>query len=717
MENVYSNVEEGRFRNIPLRTPSEYYETIRDAPLNNQSNTPYGIRSIYKRIRDIGQGGSIDENMTAIINTVMIYNREITDYPSSEERDIRYINGAVNLTNIFPDILDADQSIVANLHPIIYRLYFYYNLDMINDRQSTKGWFNIPAVLTEDGKRLVRDVDRILNDYGQYITTFNYENSGNFGLKVVYSDVISEQILQFPFSEAGHRYIYDTINSNNKLRYDNAKVTEEGMQKTIYNDTSLTYYDTIEDIPLIDLLMDIDIFSGTGIYGRTFSIQFADSIPMFGKIDKIDKMSILHEYRVGLELNKHYSSCPFVMYTYGLASIRMELLSDTYVGYVPVGDNESEYTTIDRPREDGTFDTSATVEYEPMLLTQWISGSMSLLRFLEYRNRLRCQEIGSNGEIIDISFEEGLMKIICAVLTTLRYLHHELEFTHNDLHLNNIQIMPVDHPVVIKLPGSDMYFNLNYVPILIDFGRVCIKKYDFLPHLPNTTIHPYDARINTDQNYVNDVNIFIMSLFMFHNDLQNELSINFWNDLTGFVFGYMNGIKLADISHIETMRNMYIYLNNRWKENGIQINRRILPLGMSTYDPDGAIDELLLTWSSVLRSNGNINIEGLDYDNINQKISDRIGDGPIIIDNYSSASIMNQEGLQGYPKELDIQSISDSIVQRIDKLNNFEILNDSDDDNVKRQLIYRRELNNKVGYNTGRMDALKREVDRAFIDT
>ncbi len=196
----------------------------------------------------------------------------------------------------------------------------------------------------------------------------------------------------------------------------------------------------------------------------------------------------------------------------------------------------------------------------------------------EYTNDLYIdKEIYSNGLIFsenagNYSFdyfidnyhynEEDVINIYLQVILSLNAINQYYEFSHNDLHLDNIMITELEEPKIltynVKLNGKQVKINLKvdkYLAKIIDFGMSSIKyKYK------NEEIFSYKLRqdfkyYEKDPFPENDI-IKITSSF------HNEYKIN---DKLLALFNKVIKIAVIDVEkHINNMKdnNYYMHYDN-----------------------------------------------------------------------------------------------------------------------------------------------------------
>ena len=507
----------------------------------------------------------------------------------------RIDNGIYKLPSqeLLDDIYHLNMPIeqLNSLSPDVYSLILYYELLSLNGRD--------PVSIDHRNTHGVFNVDKVMNDiYLRKIRDTKYPKIDNFPLRVIYASLIRDILFHKPLDEDIHSYIAETLRSDNVLTYKGPP----GERMKIYAgyvDGINRYYDSFDNIPLSELLFQSELF---GQDGFTFhKVTFAEDIPMFGLMARdINSDTLLHEYMIGLELNKLYRECPFVVYTYMLMDVYSELI-ESCNGYVPVFDNKSIYGI-----------NGSIVYNSVLLLTQWIDDVVTMREFVDHLNTL-----------------EPLKDIILIILASIKYLFDTIGFIHGDLNMDNIYITTYDNPVRVKLPGYDEYVITRYVPIIYNYEKSVIINKDIFYRSSRFNISPYDDRFNARQKYIIDVHRFTSSLVRGISKListDERQSRIFWADMTDFVNHYFIGRPVGDDLNREILGMRLLYYMSTYDD-------RSLPIDMISYNPNGAIENLIHKW--IKDDDG----ESLYEPNktsiyIDAMISNDLKDGKIVIETY-----------------------------------------------------------------------------------
>lgn len=460
--------------------------------------------------------------------------------------------------------------------PDAYRFLLYHYLLRMNHGLLDGSRISI---LPNHGMGCLRSLMHIENDnYAWKVLSRQAgKNVPGFPMRIIYADLVRASLENHPFCLDTHRFIEETLQQKG-LNY--AYLRPETRKLLSSVDPDRRFYWRIDSVPLAELFLTANEFPSEGVYGRVMNVMLADRISMFGKINNIDDMETIHEYRIGMELNKLYDRCPFIMYTYGITNV---YLGGNQLGnYIAVLDNHSSSEITPGP------------SIRAVMFAQWLPNSVNLERFI--KNITPCQEIGPEGEPRDVPHDVAVGRVISAIIATLRFLWDEIEFTHNDLHLENIHVMFLDKPMLIRLPNTDHIFNLNAIPVLIDYGFSMVTKptlyeYPLISSIPNSVPNPLDRRIRTDRRYIFDMDKLLNNLYQYDNILGEDLMY----DITAMHFRLYTGKSLDQtdgfVGDLVTS-SMARFLGSA-STNPRDFVNRIPPLGLTSYDPDGAVDEFL----------------------------------------------------------------------------------------------------------------------------
>ena len=128
---------------------------------------------------------------------------------------------------------------------------------------------------------------------------------------------------------------------------------------------------------------------------------------------------------------------------------------------IPIPTPISFFTTNDAPASAGTIEKGCLSNDQSGVLIEYLPNSISFGTFL-----LELDQTNRNTEIFNAYFQTYI------VLFTLRY-----NFTHYDLHPENIMVIKLDEPHYveydIKVDNVNKKFRIvtKYIPVIIDYGR------------------------------------------------------------------------------------------------------------------------------------------------------------------------------------------------------------------------------------------------------
>jgi hypothetical protein len=175
------------------------------------------------------------------------------------------------------------------------------------------------------------------------------------------------------------------------------------------------------------------------VYGITALTSFKGSVPFAiikyaTKNESLESELLIHDLTVGMIMNNLRKEVPNFMYTYG-----------------------GLYCTS--PEKNDNFDSTSLCKNDnitTLFIAEYIEG-ISLYKLLDNRI-LRIQDI-----------ENILIQIIFALCIS----REKYNFSHNDLHLNNILIKTIKQPIQMNynIRGKKISITVKkYIPMIIDYG-------------------------------------------------------------------------------------------------------------------------------------------------------------------------------------------------------------------------------------------------------
>lgn len=570
-------VSNSRCQDVCLTITQFREQYIRSGQMSNIS-----VSELFRRM----VGREAGSNDRAIIDHV--FNIERGSESPEEEYDILH---AFNL------LMKPDDPMIETFrrNPNLHRVMFYYSLMRMNDDLVDDGWLRSyvpiystgkigynttsPTIDREQYEQLMRESNM------RFLELFRDEvrfTDDKFALRIIYASRINEELRKHPFSSHIHSTIRE-ICHHEAFRFrqsPNSKITEP-MTSWARSD-NIQFYNSIEEVPGSDLFLQAHRLETSGAHGDIISATLGQKIPVFMKYSE-EQYDIIHEYRVGRELNMYYNECPFVMYMYGLVELRMNQhdLDD----YISVLDNRSEYPI------EGDIDRY-------VLMAQWLPDSMPLSEFMNDYPKTFRREL--DGRVVEVTHSEAFEEILMAILCTLRFLWDKIGFVHGDLHFDNIQIVRFNEPQILPLPGyPGRVFNLSAVPVLIDYGFSTVLRPNLneveltraiIPANHASTFNPTEARLMTENAYIGDIIKILRGTYLYYIDrysLRDLVAPIYYRAFTGESASNLTPEEYQKLSNLLTLA---LSPYDRYSE---YLFNRLIPLGLTTYDPNGAIEEFV----------------------------------------------------------------------------------------------------------------------------
>ena len=187
-------------------------------------------------------------------------------------------------------------------------------------------------------------------------------------------------------------------------------------------------------------------------YGYAFRTNFDDVKNMFViKVPKSERNDLLHEFLVGMELNSLRRYIPNFSYVFGGFRCSSTVLRE-------------ESNILGRP-----------VDRSPV---NWCNNSGSNVEYIVYENIAPAVELSEY--VKSCTFEQFLDKYL-QILYSLLLAQDLKNFSHNDLHTDNILIRKMDQNVSIPYTTEKNiieYVNTDGIATFIDYGLSMIKLSD-----------------------------------------------------------------------------------------------------------------------------------------------------------------------------------------------------------------------------------------------
>lgn len=236
----------------------------------------------------------------------------------------------------------------------------------------------------------------------------------------------------------------------------------------------LSFHKILKRPQIIDKLFKIDRIIHTGsangdiivLSVRKGSINESPQILL--KVPKAESSDpISHEYYIGLTLNNLRENTSYKAFaiTYGLINCPMDFENNMICSYAPIP-LISNSNSINRPLKTGIFYEFIRSPKEPTItLAQYIYN----FNPKKSDNKFDYDKINR--------FNELMVSILKYVLLSLDSAQNQFNFTHYDLHLNNIILLKNDNIEKVEInkytsSGVKTYkLYMEYTPIIIDYGR------------------------------------------------------------------------------------------------------------------------------------------------------------------------------------------------------------------------------------------------------
>lgn len=208
-----------------------------------------------------------------------------------------------------------------------------------------------------------------------------------------------------------------------------------------------------ERLHLKNVMLISDNTSSSTAYIAKYNNKQDFKIVIKQGFNNYNTLALGHEAFIGLyAINKLRTLCPNFMYTYGLVhENRFINRSDTYTRLLK----------SERNKTIAYLDQENKKTYH--ILLESINNSISLKKY------------------IDICTDDDFVDIFMQIVYALEIAQHQINFTHYDLHSDNILVKKLDKnsQIVYHRPnGQKRYVTSNYLAVIIDFGYSHVKIND-----------------------------------------------------------------------------------------------------------------------------------------------------------------------------------------------------------------------------------------------
>jgi hypothetical protein len=219
-----------------------------------------------------------------------------------------------------------------------------------------------------------------------------------------------------------------------------------------------------------------------GLNGRVMTLTFKHNNVRTNAVLKsvleLTSDNIFYEFAIGLYINRYNAFLPCFLETYTLYEYED---NKTFIKTVNDNDPKQFFTAAkisqcnvvkNKKQLKKCLHNSCTKSYFAILMEAVISeGSMSLITYLDQ---------------IKKNVKEKKLSILYQIYSVLHYLKNE--FSHNDLHLNNVLLHKIPDNKYIDLvyhtsPTSTTIIKTQYIARIIDYGRC------FMTGISGTYLH------------------------------------------------------------------------------------------------------------------------------------------------------------------------------------------------------------------------------------
>lgn len=599
----------------------------------------------------IGQKGS--PNTIPNVGALAVANHILRTERNRDEVDVFSANEFIDSVNIpeynYAVTLGSDPRTVQELDDAFYQYLLYYYLMRLNRPDSIRiipriNPIYVGGVVSTD----LGAIDEILRS-----RTYEFRNQLNsatqtvndLNLRVNYAPVIAQLMKKYPLSSKIASFLNDTF-MKTELRYSERSTKRRtviplGGNSIVGPQLQETFYATMEDVPLNEILFGM--VEAAHIVGTGFIYQttFADSITMMAKISDQSNMHTIYEYQIGSYVNRVYEHCPFIVYSYGL--LNSFIMPESLQGYVPVIDNDSDYWI-------GSELTPSAI-----YLGQWLEGGMSLREFIA--GGISGRRFDEDGEVIDQTRSETFKSIMIAILASLGYLYKELGFVHNNLTFDNIVIRQLENPIRIELPGMEgRYFNSNCIPTIINLSVASLLGGPEGPNVPLINISDSqfgittDARVLTDIKNIIDYEKLLTSILQFHETFDSwRDGDTIVNDLISFHIQLLTDTSIDPVRDQDDFAFVKERLLNVISTPGLSF--RSLPFQWDKYNVSDSVEELIKKWILSDDLDGDETEKNIDPSfDLTAMITSQIDDNGIIVTSTYSGMLLNSVTPRGIRK-------------------------------------------------------------------
>lgn len=397
------------------------------------------------------------------------------------------------------------------------------------------------------------------------------------------------------FSRSDVRYIHETYLEESESLYRPTfeiprKITRDVVK--LQNDYAYDLEEIIEDIPslfevndssfesqekwrsLLTEICKLDNENFEGEYSR-FSKLFSGKILSMGtaqgityeykmKIGEMEKLVVgkvslpfaltssnvqnIFEYQVGSRLNKVYDKIPIFMYTYAMGQYTPGPLMPGIT--LPSHSNQT-FNFMKQVNREMGLDPKDNIDIMTTFYQHAGKGSRLLVEYLYYPVSKPHKDIKDHNENV----VERFYFIFFTILESLKFIHQETGFVHNDLHFQNILMKKFD-----KAEEHLFFWNGNFYktrnetfPFIIDYGFAVIRKdMDKEYSVRNVLFPPYSLE-NYRRPYIGYMDNWNQDAISFVSKFKFELNL---------ILTEMKKNKNSDSTFKKQLEELNVFVNN-----------------------------------------------------------------------------------------------------------------------------------------------------------
>lgn len=397
------------------------------------------------------------------------------------------------------------------------------------------------------------------------------------------------------FSRSDVRYIHETYLEESESLYHPAfeiprKITRDITK--LQNDYDYNLEDIIDDIPslfeindssfesqekwrsLLTEICKLDSKNFEGEYSR-FAKLFSGKILSMGtaqgityeykmKIGELEKLVVgkvslpfalnssniqnIFEYQVGSRLNKVYDKIPIFMYTYAMGRYTSGPLMPGIT--LPSHSNQT-FNFMKRVNREIGLDPKDDIDIVTTFYQHAGKGSRLLVEYLYYPVSKPHRDIKDHNENV----VERFYFIFFTILESLRFIHQETGFVHNDLHFQNILMKKFD-----KAEEHLFFWNGNFYktrnetfPFIIDYGFAVIRKdMDKEYSVRNVLFPPYSLE-NYRRSYIGYLDNWNQDAISFVSNFKFNINL---------ILTEMKKNKNSDSTLKKQLEELNVFVNN-----------------------------------------------------------------------------------------------------------------------------------------------------------